>query len=76
MQEEHIKIGSKDFFMKWLEANDVEKKEPATVLGSLYGMKVIENQYIPKDRAVMVDRNGQVLQVINLKTWKTKKEQS
>jgi len=73
MKEQHIQIGSYEVFCKWLDVNNVIKNS-APKNSQYFGLNVIENKYIPKDRALMVDADGKVVQIFNLKTWLTKRE--
>lgn len=66
MKEDHIQIGSKEIFRKNLERIGVENRESESPMESIYGLKVIVNKLIPEDKAILVDKNGKVLQIFNL----------
>jgi len=66
MKEQHLEIGDKDTFEKALSKLGVEKKLEAPIYTSFYGLKVIESKLVPKDKAWLIGKQGQLLQVFNL----------
>jgi len=66
MKEKHLQIGNKEIFEKTLERLGVEKQLDTPIYASFYGLKVIENSLIPKDKAWLISEKGELLQVFNL----------
>jgi hypothetical protein len=69
MREKHIQVGDYGKFTESMTQIGVEKRKvpQQNAIGSeIYGLKIIENKYIPKDRALLVDENGKVIQIYDL----------
>jgi hypothetical protein len=68
MNEATLQIGDEETFIESFKKRNivVEVKKYDNVIGNIYGLRIILNKNIPKDRAVMIDKNGVVLQVYNL----------
>lgn len=68
MNTKHIKVGDMYYFKSIVDTvvqNKVSKWEPATVAG-FYGLPLIEDTRIPKDRAVLMNAKGEVLQIFKI----------
>ena len=65
MSEEHIITGSRDNLLASLEQHiEIEKVKDSGM--AMWGMKIMESKFMPKDKAVLVDKNGDVVKVFNL----------
>lgn len=69
MKEKHFKVGDVQRFTHYLQ-HALKKKKIKHIKnakdGTFLGIKVIWNKYMPKNRAVLVDENNQVIQIYNL----------
>lgn len=68
-KEKHLQVGDLDFFTESMTQLGVEKRKvppqnPMTDV--LYGLPIVVNKNIPKDRAWLIDENGKLLQVFTL----------
>lgn len=70
MKELHIKTGDVKRFLHQiqhaLKKKKLVKKEDTGGVGSLFGMPIVLDERIPKNRAVLVDAKGEVKQIFNL----------
>lgn len=67
MKEKHIKCGDWDYFCESMQKSGIERSAPQqNPVSEIYGLKIIEDKYIPKDRAILVDADGSVLQIFDL----------
>lgn len=67
-KEKHFQVGDWDFFTESMRKSGVERSAPQQnpVGIELYGLPIIENKLIPKDRALLIDKDGKVLQIYDL----------
>lgn len=66
--EKHLRVGDFDFFTESMKKSGVERSAPQqNPIGvELYGLQIIESKLMPKDRAMLVDADGTVLQIYDL----------
>lgn len=70
MREKHLQIGSKKVFDEYLLKIGVKTESGNNsegLIGKMYGLKVVEKSFIPTHLAHLVDKDGQLLQVFNLR---------
>ena len=68
LKEQHIQCGDWDLFTDSMQKSGVERHAPQqNPIGvELYGLKIIENKLIPKDRALLVGADGKIIQIYDL----------
>lgn len=59
-------VGDVDYFKKSIEKSVELYEKQDNPYASIFGISVFTNKYIPKDRALLVDKDGKVLQIFDL----------
>lgn len=62
----HIQVWSLQAFKEYLEKKGVGKGKADIVNILLNGLDIIENTYLPSDIAVLINKDGQVLDIIRV----------
>lgn len=63
--ETHIRCGDFNLFCRVMQEHGVEKQQHTTA-GLLHGLRIIEDERVPKDRAFLVGPDGKVIETYNL----------
>lgn len=64
MKEDHLQVGDMNIFRLWMDKNNIPKIDGHKIfpMQSLCGLKIIEVSYLERNKALLVDKNGNVLQ--------------